>query len=224
MTSTLTDDTFQSKTRYPDDETRHVVNFAFMLMRDAFPQQFINAFPNPETLDRARSLWRKGLSDIHPQLVKQAAIKAIKESKFLPSLSELRRLASTKSYEEYGMRQPLQAYYEACRATNRTREGVWSHVAVYIAARETGWSFLESEPQTLVFPIFERNYDILYKRLLAGEDLDAEINKGLENHANRDALRCANDLAEKNLRAKMEAQEINPNGGRAEFLRVMADL
>ena len=72
------------------------------------------------------------MADLHPQQIKKAAIKAIKESKFLPSLSALRQLATLR-YADLGLKEPLQAYYEACRAQNRTREG-WSHVAVFLAA------------------------------------------------------------------------------------------
>lgn len=200
------------------------VNFVFMLMRDAFPQQFINAFPTQDTRDRARSLWAKGLADLHPQQIKKAAIRAIKESKFLPSLSELRRLSSTHRYEDLGLKDPLQAYYEACGATNRTREGFWSHIAVYLAARETGWQLLEGEPQTVVYPIFERNYEILCNRLMAGENLDDGIHKGLENHARRDAQRQADMAAEQKLRHDMVEHGINPDGGRAEFLKTLSDL
>ena len=195
-----------------------------MLMRDAFPQQFINAFPSKDSRDRARSLWAKGLADLHPKQIKKAAIKAIKESKFLPSLSALRQLASSHRYEDLGLRDPLQAYYEACRATNRTRNGVWSHVAVYQAAKETGWQLLEGEPQTVVFPVFERNYEILCNRLQAGENLDMEIHKGLENHAHLDQFRKSQAEAEKKLRDDMERHGINPDGGRDEFLRTMDEL
>lgn len=193
-------------------------------MRDAYPQQFLNAFPDHDTRDRARGVWIAGLKDIAPKLVAKAAQKAIKENKFLPSLSDIRRLATTRDYSDYGLREPLLAYYEACRASNRTRNGVWSHIIVYLAARETGWTLLESEPQRFAFPIFERNYEILCNRLLAGEDLETSINKALENHAHLDQLRQAEANAERKLRAEMEARDIDPNGGRNEFLRILTNL
>nr|WP_283777849.1 replication protein P [Sansalvadorimonas sp. 2012CJ34-2] len=212
-----------SQSSYAKADILDAVNFTFMLMRDAFPQQFINAFPSQDSRDRARSLWAKGLADLHPQLIKKAAIKSIKESKFLPSLSALRQLCETR-YEDLGLKDPLQAYYEACRATNRTREGFWSHLAVYLAAKETGWQLLEGEPQNVALPVFERNYEILCNRIVAGENLEGEMFKALENHAQMDELRKAQIAAEKKLRKDMKQHGINPDGGRDEFLRMMEDL
>ncbi len=162
--------------------------------------------------------------DVHPVKIKRAAGKLIRESKFLPTLSALRSLATSSTYNDLGLRAPQQAYYEACRATNRTHTGPWSHIVVYLAARETGWMLLESEPQTVAYPVFERNYEILCNRLMAGEKLDADISKGLENHTSRDALRRSNVAAEQRLRQEMVEHGIDPDGGRKEFLRTMADL
>jgi len=78
----------------------------------------------------------------------------------------------------------------------------WSHPAVFHAGRETGWFELRTGTEKQVYPLFARNYEIVCKRILAGEDLSIPIQKALpetvfvpadESHA-KSKLRAMKEL------------------------------
>ena len=149
---------------------------------------------------------------IIPRRILLAGKKALDTSKFFPDLSEIRELCKLR-YDEMGLKEPLQAYYEACHAPDQTRNHRWSHIAVYLAARETGWLTLRSEEQRVAYPIFERNYEIICNRVLDGEDLEDAIRKGIEDSSAREAVQLAEEQAEQSLRQQMESQGIDPDSG-----------
>ena len=49
------------------------------------------------------------------------------------------------------------------------------HPALYVAARATGTWNLKNLPHKSLFPMFERNYEIVCERVMNGEDLTGEI-------------------------------------------------
>ena len=214
----------QSQTRQPPGQDHiDAVNAIFTLLEGAFPLKYRRAFPDNQAVDASKRVWLQSLKSYPPRRIMQAARKAIDTARFFPDLADIRKLCKLR-FDELGLPEPLQAYYEACNARNRTRDGFWSHLVVYLAARETGWSFIESEPQQIVLPVFERNYSILCDRIMAGEDVEADILKALDNPNKRNALQGSLAASEQELRKDMEKHGINPDGGRNEFLRAMKDL
>lgn len=193
------------------------VNYLFILLRDAFPQQFVKAYPTTEVRERARSLWSEGLKDIHPSRIKYAAEKAIKESKFIPSLAQLRSMC-VFHYKNYNLKEPLQAYYEACNAPVMDRDYAWSHIIVYLAAKETGWWMLRGEPQSVVFPLFECNYEALSQRIISGENLEGDLTKRLDNKENYSIYQESERKSQQQLVSDMALLNINIDGGREEYL------
>ena len=150
------------------------INALFTLLEDGYPLKFRRAFPTNEDIIRAKRVWKNSLQEFSPRRILLAGKKALDTSKFFPDLSDIRELCKLR-YDEMGLKEPLQAYYEACYAPEQTRDYHWSHIAVFLAARETGWFMLRSEEQRVAFPVFERNYEILCNRVLEGENLE-EIN------------------------------------------------
>ena len=202
---------------------RYAINGLFTLLEDAFPLKFRRAFPTDEDLSRAKRVWYQSLKEFSPRRIIQAGQKALDTTKFFPDLSEIRELCKLR-YDEMGLKEPLQAYYEACYAPEQTREYRWSHIAVYLAARETGWITLRSEEQRTAFPIFERNYNIICNRVIDGEDLEASIMKGIEDSRSKEAVRVADEQAEQSLRKEMEKQGIDPDSGRSAFDKLKQSL
>ncbi|WP_051785868.1 replication protein P [Endozoicomonas numazuensis] len=202
---------------------RYAINGLFTLLEDAYPLKFRRAFPTDEDLSRAKRVWYQSLREFSPRRIIQAGQKALDTTKFFPDLSEIRELCKLR-YDEMGLKEPLQAYYEACFAPQQTREYRWSHIAVYLAARETGWITLRSEEQRVAFPIFERNYNIVCNRVLDGEDLEASIMKGIEDSRSKEAVRVADEQAEQSLRKEMEKQGIDPDSGRTAFEKLKQSL
>ena len=186
------------------------INALFTLLEDAYPLKFKRAFKSDEDIARAKRVWKNSLQEFSPRRILKAAKKALDTSIFFPDLSDIRELCKLR-YDEVGLKKPLPAYYEACYAPQQTRDYAWSHIAVYLAARETGWLMLHSVEQRVAFPVFERNYEILCNRVLEGEDLEASILKGLEDNRSKEAARRAEEVAKQQQRSTMAVQGIDPD-------------
>lgn len=195
-----------------------------MLLNEAYPAQFARAYPRDEDRERARGVWVAALKGYAPNRIKRAGQKAIRSgNKFMPSLGDVIRFCQF-SYEELGLKQPLQAYYEACNASCQQLEGAWSHPAVYFAAKSIGWYWLRSESQSRVFPMFERNYQIVCQRVQDGEDLSEELQQGLEDFSKRNVIQKTEQQETEKLKRVMQKQGINPEAGRQAFQDVMKEL
>ncbi len=199
------------------------INALFTLLEDGYPLKFRRAFPAHEDVIRAKRVWKNSLQEFSPRRILLAGKKALDTSKFFPDLSDIRELCKFR-YDEMGLKEPLQAYYEACYAPEQTRDYHWSHLAVYLAARETGWLTLRSQEQRVAFPIFERNYEILCNRVLEGEELEASILKGLEDRRNKEITRRAEDAAAQKQREVMIQQGIDPDNSKAARQRLLDSL
>ncbi|USE38520.1 replication protein P [Endozoicomonas sp. SCSIO W0465] len=186
------------------------INAVFTLLEDAYPLKFKRAFQTHEDIIRAKRVWKNSLQEFSPRRILLAAKKALDTAKFFPDLSDIRELCKLR-YDEVGLKEPLQAYYEACYAPRQNRDYPWSHIAVYLAARETGWMMLRSEEQRVALPLFERNYEILCNRVLEGEDLEASILKGIEDSRSKEVTRLAAEAAQQQQRETMIAQGIDPD-------------
>ena len=198
-------------------EHEYAINAVFTLLEGSFPLKFRRAFPRAEDQARAKSVWLQSLKEFSPRRILRAAKKAIDKTRFFPDLADIREHCKLR-FDEYGLKEPLQAYYEACNTLSQTRESGWSHLAVYLAARETGWFMVRGEPQKTAFPVFERNYEILCNRVLDGEDLEADMTRALENTSNRSQFDLAAQAAQSRQKALMKEQGIDPSAGRATFL------
>lgn len=200
-------------------ELEQAINSLFTLLEDAYPLKFKRAYPTDEDQIRAKRVWRSSLKEFSPRRIWMAGKKALDTSRFFPDLSEIRKLCKL-CYNELGLKEPLQAYYEACNAPDQSRDYHWSHLAVYLAARETGWLTLRSETQRVAFPLFERNYEIICNRVLDGEDLEAAVFKGLEDSRTKNLARQAQEAGDRSQRQLMIEQGIDPDSGQAALQRL----
>nr|WP_306671263.1 MULTISPECIES: replication protein P [unclassified Endozoicomonas] len=221
--STSTSQTTSREALHRAQQTKYAINTLFTMLEAAFPLKFKKAFPTDASLVEAKKVWIQGLSEFKPARIVRAGQKVLDTTKFFPDLSEIREHCKLH-HDEMGLKKPLQAYYEACYAPEQSRDARWSHIAVYLAARETGWMTLRSEEQSVAFPIFERNYNILCNRVLDGEDLEASIMKGIEDSRSKEAVRVADEQAEQTLRKTMEEQGIDPDSGRSAFEKLKESL
>lgn len=199
------------------------INALFTLLEDGYPLKFRRAFPAHEDVMRAKRVWKNSLQEFSPRRILMAGKKALDTSKFFPDLSDIRELCKMR-YDELGLKEPLQAYYEACYAPKQTRDYHWSHLAVYLAARETGWLTLRSEEQRVAYPVFERNYEILCNRVIEGEDLETSIMKALEDGRNKEVTRKAEEAAMQKQQKVMADQGIDPMNAEAARQRLKQTL
>lgn len=131
----------------------------------------------------AEGIWQRVLQDLTPQQL-AAGLDALvrKGEAWPPTAPEFRALCEHASLRAYGLPEPDQAFKEAVHNSHRPTEAKWSHSAVYIAGRETGWfDIRHAYPGDKVEQRFYRNYQILCRRLMAGEEVDTGIAAALED-------------------------------------------
>lgn len=119
-------------------------------------------------------VWTEGLVEF-PYYALRAGLKKARDFQGyfnLPAMRELCRL----TVQDLGLPDAYAAYLEA--ATHSSGH-TWSHPAIYHAALETGFYELRTMTKHEAFPLFERNYEIVCRRILAGEDLSLPIQKAL---------------------------------------------
>lgn len=158
-------------------EQKEAINQIFELFRFNYHNQFLKAFPDYDTMIMAKRLWSRLLVEYNGEVIMRAAEKAVKESRFLPSVHEV--LERCDSAEILGLPNAYAAYIEACRAPSPKKDYRWSHPAVYFAGRASDWYFIANTAEEKAFPVFKRNYEILLKRIQNGEELEMEIAKAI---------------------------------------------
>ena len=128
--------------------------------------------------------WRKVLTGITSrQLADGLNHLATHGDAWPPSAPEFRKMCLNARNDELGLPAPEIALIEAMTNSTRPGQHKWTHAAIYIAGRATGWHELKTgtEENKGLVERFKRNYEIASKRAINGEDLDADIPLGLED-------------------------------------------
>lgn len=122
--------------------------------------------------------WHKALQGLTPAQVGRGLSRCAihRADGWPPTLPEFRALC-TPTAEDLRLPALDDAYREAALADKDHR---WSHPAVYAAARATGVFELRTLPEAKSRPLFERAYEIVTRRVLAGERFDVPIPQALE--------------------------------------------
>ena len=154
------------------------INQIFTELELAYHNQFRRAFPDAAQLGMAKQLWLHALCDLSPARLRAGVRRAIQNAEFLPSVHTLREFCDPAP-GELGLPDAHGAYIEACRAPSPKRDAHWSHPVVYRAGVESDWYFLANNPESVAFPVFKRNYELLIARLLDGDNLDVPLPKAL---------------------------------------------
>ncbi|WP_051448997.1 replication protein P [Tolumonas lignilytica] len=163
----------ERKPVFISDRDTEVVNEIFERLQAIFPA-WKHAFPKPEHLAAAKSEWTKALveagcvSDAH--LTHGFRIAREQDIPFFPAPGQFIKWCQPTP-ETLGMPTIEQALHEISR--HRA-----SHPAVILAARATRFE-RETLSASEYQPVFERFYEVLVRRVMAGEDLSVEIPKAL---------------------------------------------
>ena len=172
------------------------INRIFAEFELVYHNQYTKAFPNREKLQYAKKLWFSNLCHLSSRQIIAAAHQAIRESEYLPTIRGLLKYCEDE-FELYGLPDSRSAYIEACLAKAPQDKAQWSHPAVYYAGKATGWFFMANNPEQQTFPVFERNYRLLCRRVREGEELSLPVPPALEK-----------PLAGKPLTAKQQEQRL----------------
>ncbi|WP_147275183.1 replication protein P [Thioalbus denitrificans] len=134
---------------------------------------------------RAYQTWRRGLRGITPkQLAFGLSRCADRGDDWPPPLPTFRRWCQPTP-EDLGLPGLEQAYREAVRMAGQHESirGDWSHPAIYHAATQCGLFELATLTEAKARPLFERAYQIVCRRTLAGEEFAAPIPRALPTRA-----------------------------------------
>jgi hypothetical protein len=176
--------------RTATDEQRDAINQIFALLRYNYHNQFTKAFPDLEAVKTGKRLWLNLLTDFTPDVLLKAAERAVKECTYLPNVHEI--IVRCDLAGSLGVPDSWHAYLEACRAPSPKKQYPWSHPIVYLAGKASEWFFLANSIEEVAFPVFERNYEILMRRLIAGESLELAVEKALPDHVEHPLERAEN--------------------------------
>lgn len=158
-----------------DAGTAAVINALFRELVSIFPA-WRRAWPDDKALDAARATWTKAFMAEKINKIEQIrfGIEQCRklETPFAPSVGEFIAMCQPTP-ELLGIPPLTKAFREACRNAHPCMAGIanWSHDAVYHAACETGFSNLNRLPEDACARLFERNYKITVRALVAGEPL-----------------------------------------------------
>ncbi|ASP38564.1 hypothetical protein CHH28_07695 [Bacterioplanes sanyensis] len=171
----------QADAPQPNVEQKEAINQVFELFRFNYHNQFLKAFPDYDTLIMGKRLWSRLLLEYSGEVIMRAAEKAVKDSKFLPTVHDV--VSRCDRANVLGLPDVHAAYMEACRAPSPKKEYPWSHPAVYFAGRASDWFFLANSPESKALPVFQRNYELLLERVQNGEQLDIDLPAALPQHS-----------------------------------------
>ncbi len=80
---------------------------------------------------------------------------------------------------DYGLPDVRSAYNDAVKFSSNPSKRKWSHPAVKLAGIKTNWFVLKSFLEKESYPVFQRNYEVIVKRVIAGEGIDSDIIEAL---------------------------------------------
>lgn len=198
-----------------DDATAEVVERLFRQLQAIFPAHK-QAWPDDKALAAARRSWTKGfmVAGICTLEHIRFGIEQCRKSgsPFAPSIGQFIGWC-TPGPEAYGMPSAADAWMEALMGTS-------SHEAVRIAANATGKFDLAKAKQDdkAMRARFDRNYQIVLRRVQAGEPLDGKILTGIGHDSQKSALQLAEELAEQQAQARIIQQGIPVDGASAREL------
>lgn len=158
-----------------DAGTASVINSLFRELQAAFPA-WKQAWPDDKALSAAKATWTKAFMAEKINKIEQIrfGIEQCRklETPFAPSVGEFIALCQPTP-EMLGIPPMAKAFREACRNAHPGMAGIanWSHDAVYHAACECGFANLNRLPEDACARLFERNYKITVRAIMAGQPL-----------------------------------------------------
>lgn len=158
-----------------DAGTASVINSLFRELQAAFPA-WRQAWPDDKAVSAAKATWTKAFMAEKINKIEQIRF-GIEQCRklatpFVPSIGEFVAMCQPTP-EMLGIPPLDAAFREACRNAHPSMAGSakWSHEVVYHAACESGFSNLNRLAQDACLRLFERNYKIATRYMVAGQPL-----------------------------------------------------
>lgn len=161
-------------------ETKTLVNMIFARFMAIYGHKFKSCFETQDEIRIAKREWALSLQYYSEAELVRAIDRCKETLAWMPTVSEFIAILNDMG-GDHGLPSSRHAYYEACRFADRPSQRQWSHPAVYHAGKATEWFRLRSEEEARIFPEFDYNYQIICRRVRAGEQLDQAVPVALEN-------------------------------------------
>lgn len=155
------------------------INQVFALFRLNYHNQYYAAFPDGNQLNQIKKLWLDSLGNYPVEQILKGAKHAIENSEYLPTLNRMLDCCQ-QGLADFGLPTAHDAYVEACQASSPKSAQRWSHAAVYLAGRDSGWFFLANNTERASWPVFQEHYQQYCARVLQGESLEVPEPAALE--------------------------------------------
>ena len=156
-----------------------MVNMVFARFMAIYGHKFKSAFETEQEILIAKREWAISIR-YYGEAELVAAVNRCKETlAWMPTISDFLAILNEVG-GDFGLPSPHSAYQEASRYAEHPLKHRWSHTAVYLAGRETGWFELRSDKESTVFPRFRYHYDLISRRVRAGEHFDQPHPAGIE--------------------------------------------
>ena len=154
-------------------------------MGELFGAKWLKQFGDTDS--PAFDTWCRLLGDLTEQHIERGFANMLRSfqetgSRFMPDALEFRE--HCLNLKALGLPEPRAAYQEACRAPSPKIRFNWTHPAVYQAGMQTGWFELASMPTDDIYPRFAYNYDLICKRVIAGEDIAIPVPEAIPEKIN----------------------------------------
>lgn len=169
-----------------DPATVDIVNKLFAELQCIFPA-WRQAWPDAKAMGRAKRSWVKGLFAARINTLEQlrwgiAACRELGED-FAPSVGRFIRMCVPKP-ADLGMPDEESAWREAVSASSYPDRHRWSHEAVHLAGRATGWFFIRQGAlkEEVLRKRFGNAYHQLLRRVALGLPLE-EPRQALEDQS-----------------------------------------
>lgn len=198
-----------------DDQTGDVIEKIFRQLQAIFPA-WKQAWPDDKALSSAQRSWTKGFVGAGIRTIEQVrfGIEQCRRSRspFAPSIGQFIEWC-TPGPEHFGMPAVGDAWMEALMEN-------YTHPAVKVAANATGLFDLRAAKQENkgLRERFERNYQIVLRRVQAGQPVDGKILVGIGHDSQKTELELANEQAEREAQERIAAQGIPADGQSAREL------
>ncbi|AMO58137.1 hypothetical protein GZ77_20600 [Endozoicomonas montiporae] len=208
------------------------MNYFYGRVQAVYGSKFKSQFPSDEDVKLSKAEWagqvmNLGKTDIDRGVDKLKALLVAKDQDYLwVNIPLIAALCQPKP-EDYGMPNTEQAWEEAEQHCHHVDKHRWSHEAVRVAGKRTGWfeimGAVSDKRRQSLKDTFERHYRYLAGRVMDGKSLQT-AQALLESDSNKKPVNPAERSAQYNDRKQrdaMKAQGINPAGGYAEFKKRM---
>lgn len=198
-----------------DDQTGDVIEKIFRQLQAIFPA-WKQAWPDDKALSSAQRSWTKGFVGAGIRTIEQVrfGIEQCRRSRspFAPSIGQFIEWC-TPGPEHFGMPAVGDAWMEALMES-------YTHPAVKAAANATGLFDLRAARQENkgLRERFERNYQIVLRRVQAGQPVDGKILVGIGHDSQKTELELASEHAEREAQERIAAQGIPADGQSAREL------